>query len=135
MKTTANTRQTELYSDFRTDFSPHPIKGDLVRITNTEAVKRSVRNIVLTAQYERFGNPNFGAGVRALLFENPSVIVADMLRDELRVAINNHEKRAKIIEIYVGITPDANGYSATIVFSTINNIEPVRITQLLTRIR
>ena len=57
------------YSDLDLLFRKHPQTGDVVVKTDAEAVKRSVRNIVLTNHYERPFKPGFGGSIRDLLFE------------------------------------------------------------------
>ena len=59
----------DIYSDLDIFFRKHPITGDVVRKTDTDAIKRSVRNIVLTNKFERPFKPNFGGSIRNLLFE------------------------------------------------------------------
>lgn len=135
MATTTVTRKEDLYSDFKANLDPHPIRKDLVRITNEDAVIRSVRNILLTAQYERFGNPNFGAGLRAYLFENISRTTEGNIRDAIIQSINNYEPRANLIEVVVSARPDLNAYTASVMFSIINRIDPVKLDVLLHRIR
>ena len=56
------------YSDLDVMFVAHPISGDIAIKKDSEAVKRSVRNILLTNNYERPFKPNFGANLRARLF-------------------------------------------------------------------
>jgi len=63
---------TTYYSDIPTNFDVHPVKEDLVLVTNESAVKRSIRNLLLTDPYERFFNPLIGSGIRQTLFENVS---------------------------------------------------------------
>ena len=58
-----------LWKDLDLLFRVHPVTGDVVTRTDVEAVKRSVRNIVLTNKYERPFKPNFGTSLRDLLFE------------------------------------------------------------------
>ena len=135
MPTTTVTKKEDLYSDFKANFDPHPIKGDLVRLTNEDAVIRSIRNILLTDQYERFGNPDFGAGLRHYLFEPVSKLTESQIRDAIISAIKNYEQRAELIEVYVFASPDDNASSATILFNVINRIEPVSMTVVLERIR
>lgn len=129
------TKKREIYSDFRANFDPHPVKKDLVRLTNEDAVARSIRNILLTNVYERRRNPSFGAGLSAYLFENISKATESGIRDAIKAAIQNYEKRASVIEVYVSARPDKNAYSATIVFSVLNRIDPVTLDVLLQRVR
>ena len=57
------------YSDLDLFFNAHPITKDITVKTDTDAIKRSVKNIVLTNYYERPFKPSLGGGVRNLMFE------------------------------------------------------------------
>jgi Phage baseplate assembly protein W len=129
------TRKEETYSDFKSNIDPHPIRRDLVKITNADAITRSVRSILLTNQYERFGQPEFGAGLQHYLFENVSRTTEGLIRDAIIQAIGNYEPRANIIEVYVSARPDDNAYAATVVFSVVSRLDPVTLNVLLERIR
>ena len=59
----------DVYSDLNLLFTAHPITKDVTRLLDADAVKRSVKNIVLTNYYERPFKPAFGGGIRNLLFE------------------------------------------------------------------
>ena len=77
-----NTQTTELsrkgvtfFSDFFTDFSRHAQTGELNKKTNENAVKQSVRNLLLTNKGERLFQPTVGSNLKALLFENASPFI------------------------------------------------------------
>jgi len=124
-----------IYSDFRIDFDIHPVSSDLARLTNEESVKRSIKNICLTGIYERFWNPRFGAGLSKYLFEPISFVTEDLIKNAIKDAITNYEPRALTHEVYVSAKPDQNAYSATIVFTVINNPNAITFSVLLNRIR
>jgi phage baseplate assembly protein W len=126
---------TNIYGDFRTDFLPHPVSTDLAKLNNEDAVIRSIKNICLTAPYERFWNPRFGAGLSKYLFEPISYITEDLIKNAIISAIANYEPRALTYEVYVSAQPDQNAYNATIVFTVINNPSAVSFSFLLNRIR
>ena len=73
------TARKNFYTDIDLNITPHPSSGDLVLKQDKEAVKRSVRNIMLTNNYERPFKPNFGANLRGLLFE----LADDMTKMEI----------------------------------------------------
>jgi phage baseplate assembly protein W len=135
MATNTAQQPREIYSDFRANFDVHPVKGDLLRITNEEAVKRSIRNILLTEPYERFTNFEFGAGLANYLFENISSVTEGQIKNAIENSIRNYEKRANLISVVVAARPDDDAYAATIIFSVINQIEPVTLKVLLERVR
>jgi phage baseplate assembly protein W len=128
------TTQT-LYSDLTTNFIIHPVKGDLILLTNENAVKRSIINLMFTEPYERFFSPNIGAGLKAYLFENITQDTEFLIKEKIKEVITNYEPRANLINVSVKALPDQNMYSASIIFSVLNNINPVTLDVLLRRVR
>jgi phage baseplate assembly protein W len=125
----------EFYSDFYADFDKHPDKNDLLKHTNDESIKRSIKNILQTNRGERLFNPTFGSNIRKLLFENISPVTESLIREQVETSINNFEPRAKLIDVVVSGYPDDNAYNITVVFSTLNTIDPIVLSVLLNRIR
>lgn len=126
---------TTYYSDIPTNFDVHPIKEDLVLVTNESAVKRSIRNLLLTDPYERFFNPLIGSGIRQSLFENISKDTEFFLREKITETIINYEPRADLISVAVKALPDENAYSASIIFAVSNSTQPVTLDLVLRRVR
>lgn len=124
-----------VYSDIPTNLDVHPIKEDLVLLFNENAVKRAIRNLLLTDPYERFFNPGIGAGIRQSLFENISPDTEYIIKERIRETIINYEPRANLYSVNVKALPDENSYSATIVFSVVNNTTPVTLDLVLRRVR
>ena len=122
-------------TDLTSNFTVHPIKGDLVLLNDTDAVKRSIRNLVLTDPYERFFNPTIGSGVKASLFENISRDTENIIRIRITETIENFEPRANLINVAVKALPDQNAYNVTIIFSVNNNTQPVQLGFILRRVR
>jgi phage baseplate assembly protein W len=127
--------QPELFSDFLNDFGIHPIKKDLTRRVNEDAVKQSLRNIILTRTGERLYNPNFGSQINSLLFEQFSETTQSSIKSAIETAIKNHEPRANLIEVRVEGDIDTNSMLVTIIFAVINKEEPVTLQLILNRIR
>lgn len=132
---TQTARRENLYADFNTAFDVHPNKLDLVLSTNEDAVKRSIRNLLLTNRGEKLFNPTYGSDVRGLLFENISPQTESAMREYIELSIQNFEPRANLLEVLVSALPDENTYAVTIVFSVINRTEPITLDLLLNRIR
>ena len=63
------TSRTRDYIDFDFDFSANTETGDIFKKKDANAVKCSVRNLILTDFYERPFQPFLGSGVAQLLFE------------------------------------------------------------------
>lgn len=123
------------FADFFNNFDTSLNKNDITLRVNEEAVKNSIRNLLLTNRGDRFFNPTLGGDVRAMLFENISSITSNNLKDLIETAIENYEPRAQLLDVSVVPDFDRNAYNITIVFSVINNSDPVFLELLLNRIR
>ena len=97
-------RSSRIYSDIDLFFGKKTSNDDIQSITDIKAVKRSVRNLVLTNHYERPFHPEIGSGVRDMLFENMTPITAQILSRKIEDVINNFEPRVRL----VGITANPN---------------------------
>ena len=89
------------YTDIDLNITPHPSSGDLVLKKDNDAVKRSLRNIMLTNNFERPFKPNFGANLRGLLFELADDLTKFEIRSQIIEAVENFEPRVKIDNIYL----------------------------------
>ena len=134
-KSTPQTARPVTYSDFYSNFDLELVKKDLLSYKNEDSVKRSIRNILLTDNGERFFNPTFGSDIRKMLFENFSPSTEQVVADLIKTAIGNHEPRANVIDVNVSGDPDQNSMYINIVFSVINKAEPVTLELILNRIR
>ena len=113
-------RNVRQYRDLDLFFSKKQGSGDVNKITDIEAVKRSVRNLVLTNFYEKPFHPEIGSGIRDILFENMSPITASVLAKKVEDVIENFEPRARLISVRALPNLDRNEYEMTIEFF-INN--------------
>jgi phage baseplate assembly protein W len=123
------------YSDFYTNFNAHPQNKRLVKYTNENSVKRSVRNLILTEPGERLFQPDVGCKIRSLLFENMSDITAIQLKNAIEETISLYEKRARVITVEVVPNEDLYNYDVYIIFEVINSITPVALNITLDRAR
>ena len=64
-------QQSRRFKDISLSFKRHPVTNDILALTNEDAIKRSVRNLVETVNEERFFNPLIGSHVKESLFELP----------------------------------------------------------------
>lgn len=134
-KTSAAIKYTEKYSDFTIGFGLNPFDGDIAKITDIDAVKRSIVSLVLTDKYERLLDPRIGSSVKKMLFEPMSGLTSMMLKNYIEECITNYEPRAAVEQVIVQPDYDRNSYYVTINFS-IRSEEEVQVVQfLLERIR
>jgi len=132
---TETNKQRDVYSDFLTNLNAHPEKRNIVLSKNEEAVKRAIRNLILTNKYERFYNPRFGGNIRKHLFETASPQLAKAIESDIRQTIKDYEPRARVEDVVVSAYPDDNAYSVRIVFSTKNLQKPTALDLTLYRVR
>ena len=98
--TTRKTTQREpVFTDFYNDFNVHPQNKRLALYTDEQSVRRSMRNILSTNTKERLFNPEFGGGLRRFLFEDISVMTADLMKDAIKESIGRHEPRARVVDL------------------------------------
>ncbi len=132
-------RDTFLYKDLNLFFSPNPVTKDVSKVTDVQAIKRSVRNLVLLNPGEKPFHPEVGTGIRASLFENFGPIQLSALRTRIEFSINKYEPRVTLQSVDFGEENqnlDNNTLSCKINF-TINNV-PDRLEEvdvMLQRIR
>lgn len=134
-KNTSANRAKEIYSDFLTNFNAHPNTGALLKRSDEEAVKRSIRNLMLTDTGERLFQPDLGSNVRRYLFENASEITKNGLRESIINTIKNYEPRANVVDVIVKLSNDEHSYMIDIYFNIINNPTVVVFNVQLDRVR
>ena len=123
------------YSDLDMDFVANPATGDVNILNGEQAIKRSVRNLVLTNYYERKFNSTLGSDVSALLFDLAGPLTVINIQDAIKGVINNFEPRVRLTDVTVKDDSDNNGYNVTLEYIILNRNSPVISTMFLERIR
>lgn len=123
------------YSDVDLDFIPNPHTKDVVIKYGADAIKRSVRNLILTNFYDRPFRSYIGSSAQKLLFDNASPIVENFLKNAIEEVIVNYEPRVRLISVDLNFDNDNNGYNVTLNYIILNRGEPVITTIFLERIR
>jgi phage baseplate assembly protein W len=130
------TRNVRQYSDLDLFFGRKSSDSDISKVTDIQAVKRSVRNLVLLNVYEKPFHPEIAGGVREMLFENMTPITAQIIAKQVENVINNFEPRAKLVGVRVNPDLDRNLYELTIEFYVVNApTELVDMSVMLERLR
>mgnify|MGYP001472808719 CR=1 FL=1 len=123
------------FSDLDLNFNIHPTTKDINRFKNENAVINSVKNLILTSNYERLFQPEVGCGLKRLLFEQVDNVTASLLEREISETIGNFEPRVDLQNVTASGFPDENGYKVELTFFLINNPSPITIDFFLERVR
>ena len=128
-------RATRIYKDLDLDFGRNPVTNDVNKLTDVEAVKRSVRNLINTNHYERPFHPEIGSGIRGLLFEPISPLTSLALQRKVEEVLLNFEPRISLVQVLSNVNVDRNSYDLKIMFYVIGSEEPVEVETFLERLR
>ena len=124
------------YKDISMSFETNPLNDDLVSLTDTSAIARSIRNIVFTSPGEKFFNPDFGSRVSESLFENVDNVSALAIKDEIKSSIINFEPRVNLLNTRVTPNPEANEMNVTIEYEIVGiDIPPQQLDFVLLPVR
>ena len=107
------------FKDISMSFETNPLNDDLVSLSDTSAIARSIRNIVFTSPGEKFFNPDFGSRISESLFENVDDVSALAIEDEIRSSIINFEPRVNLLNANVVPNPDDNEMNVTIEYEIV----------------
>jgi phage baseplate assembly protein W len=135
LTTRKTTQRDPVFTDFYNNFNIHPQNKRLALYTDEQAVRRSIRNILSTNTKERLFNPEFGGGLRRFLFEDISVMTADLMKDAIKESIGRHEPRARVVDVLVVSNEFAHAYDISVYYEIINNANPQTLQLTLYRVR
>ena len=125
-------RQSRRFKDISLSFKRHPVTNDILALTNEDAIKRSVRNLVETVNEERFFNPLLGSRVRESLFEVPDNTIRATLKSQIENSILNFEPRVNLTDVIINHPNDTNDLEVTIAYDIIGQeATPQEITFIL----
>ena len=132
-KSDSNVRQ---YVDLDLFFGKKTSNRDISDVTDVQAVKRSIRNLVLLNSFEKPFHPEIASGVRDMLFELMTPVTAALLSRQVQDVIENFEPRARLVGVRAIPDYDKNSYSVTVEFYVVNTpTELVDLTIFLERLR
>jgi phage baseplate assembly protein W len=129
------TRTTQIFKDFDLAFSSHPNTKDLAKKRNEDAIKQSIRNLILTNYYERPFHSEIGSPVRALLFELSTPLTAHTMRRGILDVIQNFEPRVTVENIDINLNDDNNSCEISIEYTVVGLQTYSKIDIILERTR
>ena len=131
-----NKRSVRRYTDLDLFFGKKTSNSDVSEVVDIQAVKRSVRNLVLMNVYEKPFHPEIASGVRGMLFELMTPVTAVILSRQIEDVIINFEPRVKLVGVKTLPDLDKNSYEVSIEFYVVNTpTELVELTLFLERLR
>ena len=107
---------SSLYTDISLAFKEHPVKKDILPLKDLDAVKQSIKNLILTNQGERPFQMGIGGNITRYLFEPVTPFVAFSLQEEIIKTIRRHEPRVRNTQVKVIADIDRNLFNVTISF-------------------
>ena len=128
-------RATKQYRDLDLDFGRNSVTNDVNKLTDIEAVKRSVRNLINTSHFDRPFHPEIGSSVRAMLFEPMTPLTALNLQRKVQEVLINFESRIKLVQIVSNPNIDSNSYDLRIYFYVIGSNDLIEVQTFLERLR
>ena len=134
-QTNESTRSSRIYKDLNLGFQQNTATKDIQKITDAEAVKRSVRNLINTNHYEKPFHPEIGSNLRAMLFENVTPTMNHVISKNIELLITNYEPRCRLVQVNTQPMFERNGYSVQISFYVVNYPQPVEVETFLERLR
>tara|TARA_B100001996_G_C18595729_1_gene567815 strand:- start:9 stop:431 length:423 start_codon:yes stop_codon:yes gene_type:complete len=123
----------DLFADLDLSFEAHPITGDIVTKKDSDAIKRAVRNILLTNHYERPFKPSFGSNLRGQLFElnlpGTRRIITEQIVEELNIL------EPRIGKVEVKMLDEDNTLNVTIFYQIVGSRQKQQVNVVVSRVR
>lgn len=127
--------KVRIYKDLDLSFAPLPGTGDVAKKYDVNAVKQSLRILLMTANGERPFRYSLGSPIYKMLFEQMDMITANILQTQISLLIKNYEPRCKLEEVIVNPNWDLNQYDVTLRFYVVGLPDPVTYSTFLKRLR
>ena len=128
-------RISRTFKDLDLDFGLNSVTKDVNKLTDAEAIKRSVRNLINLNNYEKPFRPEIGSGIRGLLFEPMTELTSHFMQVKIAEILNQFEPRISVSNIIINNQEDRNAYSVSIQFLIKGTQEPVVVDTFLERLR
>jgi len=123
------------YKDLDFSFKQNPNTNDVGIKKNNAAVIQSCLNILRTNHGERPFDYNFGANLRAYLFENMTNITAANMATNVQVALKNYEPRIEVLNVNVKAQAAENDVFITVTGRVKSTNEIIDIATTIERLR
>ena len=131
----ATIARTTTYKDLDFTFKQNPNTNDVGIKKDNASVIQSVLNILRTNHGERPFNYEFGANLRAYLFENITRITAANISTSINIALANWEPRLEVLNTNIQAKADENEVFITVTGRVKSSNEIIDIATTIERLR
>lgn len=128
-------RNTRTFSDLDLNFLANPVTKDINKRLDEQAIKASVRNLIMTANYEKPFHPEIGSPIKSLLFELATPLLPILIEKAIRQTIDNFEPRVNLTNVAARLSDDNNAVYVVVEFTIVNTstVQTVNLTLNRTR--
>ena len=119
------------FKDINLSFKRHPVTNDVLTVSDEDAIKRSVKNIIFTILGEKPFEPEFGSVINDSLFELNTSLNEMKVSDEIKQSLLNFEPRIDNIRVIVSIYPDSNELNCAVQYDIVGIPAPTQEVDVL----
>lgn len=123
------------YRDLDLNFKKHPVTNDIVTLSDTESVKRAIKNLLSHKKYEKHFHPEINSEIYDMLFENMNPLRFISVRQKIEQVLLTYEPRIKLNSVQVKPNLDGNSVTINLNFTVISIQAPVNFSVNLSRSR
>jgi phage baseplate assembly protein W len=107
----------KIYKDLDLSFDINPLTGDVGKQTGVNAIRQSMKNLLLYNIFEKPYSSQFDIGLRNLLFENKGHGFQNYLKARIKILIDSYEPRVTLNSVLVKGSQDDNSINITVYYS------------------
>jgi len=122
------------YIDVDFSFAKHPLSDNVSTKKNINAVKQSIKHLLLLRSGDKPFHPEIKSPIYDYLFENGSAVVQVVLEGEVRKYLGVYENRIQVTYVKVSY-PSPNELRCEVAGTIINLQEPFTVSILVERLR
>ena len=119
------------FKDINLSFKRHPVTNDVITVSDEDAIKRSVKNIIFTILGEKPFEPNFGSVINQSLFDLNTNLSEIRVSDEIKQSLLNYEPRIDNTEVTVSVYPESNELNCIIQYDIVGIPAPTQEVDVL----
>ena len=119
------------FKDINLSFKRHPVTNDVLTVSDEDAIKRSVKNIIFTILGEKPFEPNFGSVINQSLFDLSTNLNEIRISDEIKQSLLNYEPRIDNIVVTSSVYPDSNELNCVVQYDIVGIPAPTQEVDVL----